>query len=228
MNLPYVSIVFDPAIVRNRQLKGDTVIYGDAINEPILKRAKVDTAEIVVVSIGDLITAMAVVEKVRLINKHAYIIARTKHVYDIEEIYRLGANEVIPEEFETAIEIFQRILQKLLVPKAEIDAVIARFRDDNYGIFHEKQEKAKFSLSDEIPDIEIMALNVDNYPLFVGKTLLDLQLRKLHSISLVALKRKDRIIDNPEPSLVFENGDIIYLLGKPQQIANAVLVFSRE
>lgn len=228
MKIPYVSIVFDPAIVRNRQLKGDIVIYGDAINEPILRRAKVDTAEIVVVSIGELITAMAVVEKVRLISKHAYIIARTKHVYDIEELYRLGANEVIPEEFETALEIFQRILNKLLVPKAKIDAVIARFRDDNYGIFREKQEKVKFSISDEIPDIEIIALDLDNYPLFIGRTLIDLQLRKLYGLSLVALKRKDRIIDNPEPSLVFDKGDIIYLLGKPQQIANAVLAFSQK
>lgn len=228
MNLPYVSIVFDPAVVKNRQAMGDMVIYGDAVNEPILRRAKVDTAEIVVVSIGDLITAMAVVEKVKLINKHAYIITRSKHVYDIEELYRLGANEVIPEEFETAIEIFQRILQKLLVPKAEIDAVIARFRDDNYGIFRDRQDKVKFSISDEIPDIEIMALKVDNYPIFIGKTLLNLQLRKLYSISLVALKRKDKIIDNPDPGLVFEKGDIIYLLGKPQQIANAVLVFSEN
>ena len=56
MKLPYVSIVFDPADARKRQLKGESVIYGDALNEPILRKAHTQTAEIVVISIGETIT----------------------------------------------------------------------------------------------------------------------------------------------------------------------------
>ncbi|MEI6143005.1 MAG: cation:proton antiporter [Mariniphaga sp.] len=141
-NIPYISIVFDPAIVRKRQEKGDSVIYGDAVNEPILLKAHVDTAKIVVISIGDLITAMAVTEKVRSINKHAFILVRTKHVEDIEELYRLGANQVIPEEFETAIDLFERVLTKFLVPQNEINSTIGRIRDDNYGIFYDKYDNS--------------------------------------------------------------------------------------
>jgi monovalent cation:H+ antiporter-2, CPA2 family len=63
LQLPYASIVFDPGIVRKRQERGEIVLYGDAMNEPILLKAHVDTAGIVVVSIGDLVTSMAVVEK---------------------------------------------------------------------------------------------------------------------------------------------------------------------
>jgi CPA2 family monovalent cation:H+ antiporter-2 len=228
LDLPYISIVFDPAIVKNRQMKGETVIYGDAINEPVLRKAHVDTAEVVVVSIGDLITAMAVIAKVRSLNKHAFIIGRTKHIYDIEELYRLGANQVIPEEFETAIEIFERILKKLLIPKAEIEKAIARIRDDNYGIFREKDEVVKFSLSDEIPDIEIVALDVRNYPFFVGNTLIDIQLRNKYGLTLVAIKRNAEIIENPGAKEVFKDNDILYILGKPRQIADAIDVFSRE
>ncbi len=58
MNLPYVSIVFDPATARKRQQKGETVIYGDAVNDPILMKAHVDKAKIIVVSVGNLITLM--------------------------------------------------------------------------------------------------------------------------------------------------------------------------
>ncbi len=227
MGLPYVSIVFDPAIVKKRQLKGDTIIYGDAINEPILRKAHVDTAEIIVVSIGNLITSMAVIEKIRSINKIAFIIARTKHVYDIEELYKLGANQVIPEEFETAIQLFQRVLNKLLIPVGKINATIARIRDDNYGIFREKDENSKFLLSQEIPNIEIIALNVNNYPLFIGKSLIDIQLRKNYNLTLVALRRDNEIIGNPLPSLVFKQDDIIYILGKPEQIASTIELFSK-
>ena len=61
----------------------------------------------------------------------------------------MGADQVIPEEFETAIEMFERILKKLLVPKSEIEGAISHIRDDNYGIFMEKAENNTYALSDE-------------------------------------------------------------------------------
>jgi CPA2 family monovalent cation:H+ antiporter-2 len=219
MKLPYVSIVFDPASARMRQLKGENVIYGDAMNAPILHKAYVETAEIVVVSIGDAITALGVIEKVRTLNKHAHIMVRSKHVSDIEDLYEMGANQVIPEEFETAIELFERILKKLLIPKGEIEASISRIRDDNYGIFREIDENNTFTLTDEIPDVEIVALKAANYQLFPGKSLKEIHLRKLFGLTVVAVKRKDYIIENPGSGFIFETDDVIYILGKPEKIA---------
>jgi len=34
---------------------GDIVVYGDAVNEPILRKAHVETADIVVVSVGSIV-----------------------------------------------------------------------------------------------------------------------------------------------------------------------------
>src|SRR5256886_13247780 len=45
----------------------------------------------------------------RGINPGVHIIARTRYVVEIPELLRLGANDVIPEEFETSIEIFARV-----------------------------------------------------------------------------------------------------------------------
>lgn len=227
MNLPYISIIFDPDIVRKRQLKGDTVIYGDANNEPVLRKAHVDTAEIVVVSIGDLITSMAIVEKIRHLNKHAFIIARTRYVYDIEDLYKSGASQVIPEEFETAIELFERVLKQLLIPKGEIESVISRMRDDNYGIFKEKESLPSYNLSEEIPNIEVIAIEINKYPLLSEKSLKEINLRKLYGLTLVAIKRDQEIIGNPDSHSVFLKNDIAYLLGKPDQIANALEAFSK-
>ena len=127
MKLPYISVVFDPAEVRKRQLKGESVIYGDAMNEPILRKAHVETAEIVVISIGETITALGIIEQVRKMNNHAYIIVRSKYVTNIEDYYRMGADQVIPEEFETAIDLFELVLKKLLIPKDEIDEASREF-----------------------------------------------------------------------------------------------------
>src|SRR5439155_21584769 len=45
----------------------------------------------------------------RGLNPGVHIIARTRYVVEIPELIRLGANDVIPEEFETSIEIFARV-----------------------------------------------------------------------------------------------------------------------
>ena len=219
MKLPYISIVFDPAEVRKRQQNGESVIYGDAINEPILLKAHTETAEIIVISIGETITALGIIEKVRKLNSHAYIIVRSKYVSNIEDFYRMGADQVIPEEFETAIDLFEIILKKLLIPKNEIETAISSIRDDNYGIFRGKDEKNVISLTDLIPDIEIVALKARNYHLFPGNSLKEIHFRKQFGLTVVAVKRREEIFENPGAGFVFEPEDIVYILGKPSKIA---------
>lgn len=223
MQLPYISIVFDPAEVRRRQLKGESVIYGDAMNEPILDKAYIQTAEVVVVSIGEIIIALGVIEKVRQMNRHAHIIVRSKYVNNIEDFYNMGANQVIPEEFETAIDLFERVLKKLLLPKQDIDAAISRIRDDNYGVFREKDEISAITLTDLIPDVEIMALKAGSYQLFPGHSLREINLRKMHGLTVVAVKRQGKIFENPRASFVFEAEDIVYVLGRPATVAELTM-----
>lgn len=226
LNLPYISVVFDPAIVEEKQKMEEKVIYGDAMNDPILKKAHVEHAEVVVVSIGDLLIAMGVIEKVRAINKHAYILVRTKYIDDIEELYKLGADQVIPEEFETAIELFSRVMIKYLVPQDEIEKIIAKIRGDNYGIFRKEPDKEKFSILSEIPNIEIMAVKVEGYAQIIDTSLKESHLRKEYGITVVALKRGDEIFENPSADEILIQGDIVYVLGKPESIADALFLFS--
>jgi CPA2 family monovalent cation:H+ antiporter-2 len=226
--IPYVSIVFDPAIVQDRLKKGEPVIYGDAVNEPILKKAHVDTAEIAVVSVGDLITAMAITEKIRNLSKHVYIIVRTKHITDIEDLYRLGANQVIPEEFETAIDLFERVLTKLLVPEASISKAISRIRDDNYGIFREKTRKKKPAIFKELPNIEISAVTLNERSPAVKRSIEEVDFRGNYGVIAVAIKRGETLMEHPERNTVLLKNDILYLLGKPENIANIIGFLNAE
>ncbi len=225
MKMPYISIVFDPAIARERQEKGETVIYGDAVNEPILRKAQVGHAQVVIISIGDLIPAMVVTEKVRILNKHAEILVRTRYVEDIEELYKLGANQVVPEEFETAIDLFERVMKKYLIPQKEIDIAIEKIREDNYGIFREKGPESEFSIKTHFPNIEIKALNIDADSSLVDKSLAELDFRKVFGVTVVALKRKEEIIEHPGSEETLKKGDIAYVLGKSEQIAKAFELF---
>ncbi len=226
MKLPFTSIVFDTDRARKEMEKGNMTVFGDATYEPVLRQAFVHTAGLVVVSVGNLITALSIVEHIRTMNKHAHVIVRTRHVTDIEELYKLGANQVIPEEFETAIDFFERILGKYLIPRMDIERAIARVRKDNYGIFRERGRVRGSSLLRDIPDIEIAAVRVGEKSLFAGKTIAETAMRKTAGVTIVAINHGGKISANPEPSAAIHANDILYLLGKPEMIALASNILS--
>jgi len=228
MGLPFTSIVFDTDLARREMEKGNLTVFGDATFEPVLRQAFVHTAELVVVSVGNLITALSIVEHIRTLNKHAHVIVRTRHVTDIEELYRLGANQVIPEEFETAIDFFERILGKYLIPRMDIERAIARTREDNYGTFRDSSKVGGYSLLKDIPEIEIAAVRVGEKTVFAGKTIAETAMRKTCGVTMVAIKHGDTVIPNPEPATTVHGNDIAYLLGKPEMIAIATDLLTKE
>ena len=216
LDLPYVSIVFDPGIVKKMQKKGERVIYGDAVNESILRKAYVHTSEVVVISVGNLITAMSVIEKVRQLNSHVFIIVRTKYVFDIEELYRIGANQVIPEEFETAVSLLGRVLTRKLVPQREINKITAKIRDEQYGTFRDDSEDSSQMLK-ELPNLDIIALKIGSDSFVVGKSIRELEFRKVFKVTLIAILRKNKLIEHPDANFTLESQDIIYIMGKREQ-----------
>jgi CPA2 family monovalent cation:H+ antiporter-2 len=128
-NLKHISIVFDPALVREKMNNGDLVLYGDAINEPILRKAHVDTADIVVISVGSIIPSMAIIEKIRNINKSAFIIVRAATIQNTEQLYKAGADHVLPEKLEIAIDMFNRVLVKRALPSEDVNIILTNIRN---------------------------------------------------------------------------------------------------
>jgi CPA2 family monovalent cation:H+ antiporter-2 len=139
-NIPHISIIFDPALARDKMNKGDVVLYGDAINEPILRKAHADTAEIVVISVGSIIPSMAITEKVRQINKTAYILVRAAAIQNVKQLYKAGADQVLPEKLEIAIDLFSVVLMKRSMPQAEVDSFIDNLRTNGSEIFSGQDE----------------------------------------------------------------------------------------
>lgn len=227
IKMPYVSIIFDPGLVKKLQERGESVIYGDAINEPILEKAHVETADIVVISVGNLITAMGIIEKLRKLNPSVYIIVRTKYVADVDELYKNGANEVIPEEFETAIDLFEKVLTKRLVPQREINRIKGKIRDDHYGMFRDDSDDSN-QIFKELPNLDIVALKVREEAPTIGKTIKEIDFRKTHGVTLIAILRDDKLMEHPGASCPLEQGDIVYIMGRSEQIASAFYLFGKD
>jgi CPA2 family monovalent cation:H+ antiporter-2 len=112
------------------------------------------------------------------------------------------------------------------MPKKEINHLLAKIRNKNYGIFSERDDKGQLSLLDQMPNIEISAIDIDNDSVVIGKTVSEIQLRKEVGVTLVAIKRGEQIIEHPSPKVVFQTGDIVYVLGNYEQNAAAEALFS--
>lgn len=227
-NIQHVSIIFDPLTAKEKMDGGDTVVYGDAVNEPILMKAHVDTADVVVVSVGSLIPCMAIIEKVRSINKKVYIIARSKYIANVKQLYEIGADQVLPEKFEIAIDLFNRILVNKLYPQREVNRILTHIRSENLGVYSEMDIVNQPTIMDELPNMNITAIKVDSNSLLDGKTLAESQLRNKTGVTLLAIKRGDEIIEHPSPTTIFKGNDIVYVLGNPEQVNLAVEQFTKE
>ena len=223
--IPFISIAFDPNIVKEKQKQGEHVIYGDAINEPILEKAHVEKAETVIVSVGEIIASSAIVEKVRRINPNAYILARAKYIADMEILYKQGASHVVPEKLETAIEMFHLLLKKRLLTDRDINRAISKIRQDYYGVFRNSSKSDNRWFFEEVPDFEINAYKVESDSEIENQSLSELSLRRTLGVTLLAMKRDDQIIEQPDADTVFQTNDCLYLLGRPEKLAAANELF---
>ena len=128
----YVALDLDPQHVREGANAGEPVVYGDAARPEVLRQAGIATAHAVVVAISDPVATRHIVALTRQSNAQVPLLVRTRYVAEMDELQRLGATEVIPEEFETSVEIFARVLRRLRVPRNVIALQVELIRKQGY------------------------------------------------------------------------------------------------
>lgn len=220
-NIKFLAIDNDPETVRKAQKDNIPIIFGDGANETVLRQSMVKRAEAVVITVGDPAGIFRITELVRKINPSCYLIVRTKYIADLENLYNLGANEVIPEEFETSVEIFSKVLNKYLVPRDEIEKLIGDMRTDSYEMFRNIDTGTPDVMNAGLhfPNVEVSALKIHEDSTVTEKSIADLNLRNDYGVTLLAIRRNDETIPNPSPSKKLQAGDILYVMGEPSQIA---------
>jgi len=77
-----------------------------------------------------------------------------------------------------------------------------------------------------IPNLGITALKVEPISPLIGWSLDEVQYRVTFGVILLAIKRGDALQEHPPVNIVFREGDIAYVLGKPEQVARAVELFA--
>jgi len=222
--IPYVVVEANPDMVRKWRKEGVPILYGDATSRSVLRYAQVAKARIVVVAISDPIATRRVTHAVHSANAAVYLIVRTRFVAETQALLDLGASEVIPEEFETSVEIFTRVLVKYLVPRDEIETFTNEIRLYSYSMLRSPSGKGATvaDLKLHTPEIEIQSIRIVEKSPLAGQTLAESQLRSRYGVSVVGIMRGSNLLANPESTERLEKGDILYVLGASDRLDKAM------
>lgn len=222
--LRYRILELNPDVVAGARRDQEPIIFGDATRADLLHRVHIEHAHVVVVAISDAAATRRIVAVIRQLNPHATVIVRTRYVAEIDTLYRLGATEVIPEEFETSVEIFARVLRRLRIPRNVINVQIDLIRGERYGMLRgltlprQSMHDIQHLLAATLTETYL----VDPSSVAAGRTIADLGLRRATGVTIIATVRGGTPVTNPGPEHRIEAGDTLVLLGNHNELDRAM------
>lgn len=224
-HIPYVIIETNPETVKKCQQQGEAIYFGDASSALILKHLHIEKARVVVIAISDRKATERIVHTIRQLNSNVKLIVRTRFVHEVSNLYQLGADIVIPEEFETSIEIFSRVLQSYLVPAEDIEHMIEHMRADGYQMLRSPSHRDWTALDLPLSEFEISTVRLQTDSKLIGLSLAESALRQEFGVTLLGIRRGQELLSNPDSQTCFEAKDILILLGHPESLLETRLSF---
>lgn len=226
--IKYVVTELNPDTVKKEKAKGQKIIYGDISKEEVLKAIKVDKANTIVYAISDPAVTKRSLKLVKRLNPHIYALVRTRFVTEVDELKKLGADEVIPEEFETALQIFRKVLERYHIPLNVIMKQTTILREESYSFLRkEGMDISAFTHLDEILAqglTETYYVNDDN--IHINKNLTEINLRAKTDATIIAIVRDGKTISNPSAKEIIQAADTIVIYGTHLSVDQAIDVLN--
>ncbi len=223
MEIPYIVLDIGADLVQSASKAGVHIVYGDATNPTVLKQARIEQARVLVIAASDPFGARRIVKQARGLNPNLHIMVRTRYLKELQELHDLGANEVIPEEFETSIEIFTLVLKTYKVPQPVILQKAENIRREGYALLRrgELPELAHHLRGGTLADVEVETCRIEEDSPALGKSLAEVGIHRRTGSSIVAITRNGVTQSNPPMNLVLDVGDVLVILGSREQIRRA-------
>ena len=222
--ISYVVLEMNKDTVREMKKEGEPIYYGDGTSATILEKIGLRQAKVLVLAISDAASTRRILQTARTEHGSLHIIVRTRYVSEVDDLIKLGANEVIPEEFETSIEIFSMVLDHFSLPRNVINDYIDIIRRNNYDVLRKNVPPQK-RLS-ERQNI-MRGINTDSYLVkddseLPGRTIQETRLRVDAGSSILAVERGGHVHQNPSPEFVLAAGDVLVLIGSRTDLHRAM------
>jgi len=188
------------------------------------------SARLVVYTIASPVEERRGVAAARELAPAAVIIVRTRYVRAIDDLMRLGANEVVVEEFEASLELFARALRSYEIPPRRIAHELNAVRDEHYGLLR----------GTAAPDLTLDALQhlgihdalelveVEVGSKAEGENARTLDLRRQTGAIQIAVVRGGVPIYRRDDTFQYRPGDTAVIVGDPEALERAAVLFRAD
>ena len=225
LEVPYLILELNPYTVRALHEAGERTMYGDSTRDVVLQHAGIEDARVLVVGIGDPVSARQTVAVARRLRPDLKIFVRARYVGETAELMKLGATEVVAEEFETSLELSAEVMAAY----GASERLIQKERDAiRHAAHHPTRRRRSRSLQALVAAADVEEVEILRGSPSVGQSLETLALRRRAGASIMAVSRKGELHGNPGGGFVLEAGDILFLFGNQKQNKDAHDVLAPE
>lgn len=228
--IPYVILEMNPDTV-SRYGGKEPIHGGDASKPLVLEHFGIRNARVIAVVISDPSAVRAITAVARKLNPKVHIVVRTRFLGEVDALRRLGANDVIPEDFETSIEVFSRVLGYYLVPRQTIERFVNSIRHEYYNMARQLRMTGMDlpSLADEVlTGLEVVACKVEPGCALDGKRLMDTSLRRKYGVTVVGIRHAGQIIPSPGGDASLHGDDTVFLFASPASLTTVMPFFHAD
>ncbi len=226
--IPYLILEMNPETVRKQAALGLPIVYGDAMSPAVLRHVGLPRARVLVVTMADPVATRSIVASARAMNADLYLITRTRYMQEIEALLGLGADEVVTEEYETAVEIFARVLRRFWVPSEEIQRLVDEMRAEGYEMLRGVASQDRRQACDircYLGQARTETITVQAGSALEGRSIAEMELRKTHGVTVLALRRGSEVTANPEAGTRLAAGDLAVVIGPPEKVRAVAALF---
>ncbi|MDQ6618504.1 MAG: cation:proton antiporter [Pseudomonadota bacterium] len=218
-DIPYIALDSDPQ--RVREASGDArVVYADAGRRETLLASGLGKTRAVVVSFADTAIALRILHHVRAARADVPIIVRTRDDSELDMLLNAGATEVVPEVLEGSLMLASHSLLVMGVPLMRVLARIRAVREERYSLFRGFYHGAT-DASDAADNLHprLHSVTLPERAFAVGRTIGEIDLD--HRVEVTGVRRHGSRLPAVLPDLALAPGDVLVLLGRPEQLAMA-------
>jgi CPA2 family monovalent cation:H+ antiporter-2 len=218
--IPYVAMDSDPERVREAAADGSSVVYGDASRREALTSAGLNKARAVAITFADTPVALKILHHVHQQRPELPVIVRTLDDSEIDKLLRAGATEVVPEILEGSLMLASHSLLLLGIPLNRVLKRIRTIREERYGLFRGFFHGAT-DAADAADNLQarLHTVVLPDRASAVGRTLAGLELAA--TVEVTGVRRRGARSQRPGPDWRFEVGDVVVLLGRPEDLVLA-------
>jgi CPA2 family monovalent cation:H+ antiporter-2 len=215
------AVDLDPARVRSGRAAGLPVIFGDASDPELLRKAGLAQASAVVVTFADPAVALGIVRSVRAERADVPLLVRTADDARLEELMTAGATEVVPETFEASLMLASHALLLLRQPVSRVVRAIGSARSDRYASLRGLLRATEgVPAADPGSAEELVSVVLPPGAWAIGRSLGELRAGGIEA-RVDSVRRRGIVGRDPQPDMTLQQGDEVVLIGTPAALEHA-------